>query len=201
MIGDIVGEVRISARIGSNRSCWFWVSEWAVASEVDGEVGVLSGGSSRGDGGSSSRASSSVVAEVFMLYLCASGTASPTANIPFLFSSSACHLFWYRQISLLPRMLGLVVQAVAPSIWLPAFVDSTVCFQADNSVVGSRDEEVMRQIVRISARSCPRFAPAGSAKRSFSSNVTSRGHRPRLACPRQPLLWLNAPRVAEESVG
>ena len=52
MIGDMVGEVRISAGMGSSRSCWFWFSEWTVASDVGGEVGVLTiGGSVKGGGG------------------------------------------------------------------------------------------------------------------------------------------------------
>ena len=58
MMGEIVEEVQISAGIGSSCSCWFRVSEWAVASDVDGEVGVLiEGGSFKGGGGSSPNAS------------------------------------------------------------------------------------------------------------------------------------------------
>ena len=71
MIGDMIGEVRISAGMGNNCSCWFWVSEWTVASEVGGEVDVLvMGGFLRGGSGSSSRALSSVVVGEFMSYLC-----------------------------------------------------------------------------------------------------------------------------------
>ena len=108
MIGDITGEVRISAGMGTNHSCWFWVSEWTVASEVDGEVGVSTGGSSfRGGGDSSSSASFNVVIGVFISYLCTSGRAGPTADVPFWLTSRPCHLFWYKQIGLLPGMLSL----------------------------------------------------------------------------------------------
>ena len=108
MIGDIIGEVRISVGIGSRCSCWFWVSEWTVASDVDGDVGVSTwGGSGKGNGGSSPSASSKMEVGVFMSYLCTSGTSGPTAEVPFLFTSRPCHLFWYKQIGLLPGMLSL----------------------------------------------------------------------------------------------
>ena len=46
MIGDMIGEVRISVGMGNRRSCWFWVSEWTVVSDVDGDVGVSTWGGS-----------------------------------------------------------------------------------------------------------------------------------------------------------
>ena len=108
MMGEIVGEVRISAGMGSSRSCWFRVSEWAVASDTDGEVGVsIEGGSFTGGGGSSLSASSRTEVGVFMSYWCSSGTSGPTADVPFWLTSRPCHLFWYKQIGLLPGMLSL----------------------------------------------------------------------------------------------
>ena len=44
---------------------------------------------------------------VFMSYLCTSGTSGPTADVPFWLTSRPCHLFWYKQIGLLPGMLNL----------------------------------------------------------------------------------------------
>ena len=108
MMGEIVGEVRISAGMGSRRSCWFRVSEWVVASDVDGEVGVsIEGSSFRGGGGSSPNASSKVEIGGFISYLCTSGNSGPTADVPFWLTSRPCHLFWYKQIGLLPGMLSL----------------------------------------------------------------------------------------------
>ena len=108
MMGEIVGEVQISAGMGSSHNCWFRVSEWAVASDVDGEVGVsITGGSFKGGGGSSLNASFKVEIGVFMSYLCTSGTSGPTADVPFWLTSRPCHLFWYKQIGLLPGMLSL----------------------------------------------------------------------------------------------
>ena len=108
MIGEIVGEVQISMGIGSSRSRWSRVSEWAVASDMDGEVGVPIGdGSFRGGGGSSPSASFRVEIGVFISYLCTSGTSGPTADVPFWLTSRPCHLFWYKQIGLLPGMLSL----------------------------------------------------------------------------------------------
>ena len=108
MIGGIVGNVRISAGMGAKRNCLFWVSNWTVAFEVGGKAGAsIMGGSFIGSGGSSSSASVNVVVGVFMSYWCTSGKAGPTADTPFLLTSRPCHLFWYRQISLLPGMLSL----------------------------------------------------------------------------------------------
>ena len=108
MIGDMIGEVRISVGMGNRRSCWFWVSEWAVASDVDGELGVSAwGGSFKGGGGSSLNASSNTEVGVFISYLCTSGTSGPTADVPLWLTSRPCHLFWYKQIGLLPGMLSL----------------------------------------------------------------------------------------------
>ena len=94
--------------MGSSRSRWSKVSEWAVASDVDGEVGVPIGdGSFKGGGGSSPNASFRVEIGVFMSYLCTSGTSGPIADVPFWLTSRPCHLFWYKQIGLLPGMLSL----------------------------------------------------------------------------------------------
>jgi hypothetical protein len=69
MMGEIVGEVRISFGMGSSRNCWFRDSEWTVASDTDGEVGVsIEGGSFKGGGGSSPSASSNTEVGVFMSY-------------------------------------------------------------------------------------------------------------------------------------
>ena len=69
IIGDIVGDVQISAGIGASCNCLSWVSNWTVASEVDGEAGVsFVCGSSMGSGGSSSSTSVNVVIDVFMSY-------------------------------------------------------------------------------------------------------------------------------------
>ena len=94
MMEGIVGEVRISAGMGSSRSRWSKVSEWAVASDVDGEAGVSIGdGSFKGDGGSSPNTSFKVEIGVLMSYLCTSGTSGPTAEVPFRLTNRPCHLF------------------------------------------------------------------------------------------------------------
>ena len=78
-----------------------------MASEVDGEVGVsIGGGFFKGGGGSSLNASFRVEIGVFISYLCTSGTSGPTADVPFWLTSRLCHLFWYKQIGLLPGMLS-----------------------------------------------------------------------------------------------
>ena len=75
---------------------------------MDGDVGVSTwGGSFKGGGGSSPSASSKTEVGVFMSYLCTFGTSGPTADVPFWLTSRPCHLFWYRQIGLLPGMLSL----------------------------------------------------------------------------------------------
>ena len=94
MMGEIVGEVRISAGKGRSRSCWSKDSEWTVASDVDGEVGVwIRDDSFKGGGGSFPNASFRVEIGVFISYLCTSGTSGPTADVPFWLTSRPCHLF------------------------------------------------------------------------------------------------------------
>ena len=119
MIGDIVGEVRISAGMGSTfTTVGSVVSEWAVASDTDGEVGVLIGGGSFKGGGGSSPSASSTAGGWGVLYIvlvCSSGTS--LVLLPMFLSGSParpCHLMplVHKQTGFASRDAWFVVQAV-----------------------------------------------------------------------------------------